>query len=212
MFKTRCTLGGLLLALVVGSPLQATVFLTYDATPLAGGAVAYDLYFNDDSATEGTWFAQNWTFSGDIKQTLAFSITPVSKEADANNYDALQFAGSLYKKLEDTWVGGGFTAFPSDTSQIPPPPNPLEQPGLFSVTAGSDAANKLSKVLFVHLVADGPISYSGSIARTGVDGLIPFSGVLAVPEPSSVVLGGLGALAVGFVAMRRRKSTRRQAA
>jgi hypothetical protein len=209
MLKKLCTLGGLLLALVIASSAHATVLVTYDATPLANGATAYDLYFTDDSGVDGSWFAQNWTFAGDIKQRLAFGITAITKEAEADTYDALQGSGSGYKKLEDTWVGAAFTVFPLDTSQTPSPPNPLEQPGLFKATAGSDAANKLSKVLFVHLVAEGPVSYSGSIARTGASGLIPFSGVLAVPEPSSIVLGGLGGLAICCLVVRRRVSALR---
>jgi len=209
MLSTRCTLGGLFLALAVVSPLQATVFLTYDATPLAGGAIAYDLYFDDDSGVAGTWFAQNWTFTGDIQQTLAFGINTVSKEVDANTFDALQGVGSGYKKLEDTWVGAGFAAFPLDANQNPPPPNPLDQPGLFGVSAGSDPGNKLSKVLFVHIVADEPVAYSGNIARSGSTEFLPFSGVLAVPEPSSLALGAVGGLAIAGLVRRRRKSTRR---
>jgi len=204
MLKKLCTLGSLLLA-----PARATVLVTYDATPLASGATAYDLYFNDDSGVDGSWFAQNWTFTGDIQQKLAFGINAVSKEVDANTYDALQGSGSGYKKLEDSWVGAAFTVFPLDNSQTPPPPNPLEQSGLFQVAGGTDAANKLSKVLFVHLVADGPIAYSGSIARTGSAVLLPFSGVLAVPEPSSIVLGALGGLAICCLLVRRRVSALR---
>jgi hypothetical protein len=210
MLDTRRMFGGLLLALVIGSPLQATVFLTYNTTPLANGAIAYDLYFNDDSPVEGSWFAQDWTFTGDIQQKLAFGFTSVTKEAEANTFDALQGSGSGYKKLEDTWVGGAFTTFPVDSSQIPPPANPLEQVGLFKVAGGTDPSNKLSQVLFVHLVANGPVSYTGSIARTGFSELLPFSGVLAVPEPSSMVLGACGGLAMAGVAIgRRRKVARR---
>lgn len=209
MLEKRRIFGGLLLALVLGSPLQATVFLTYNTTPLANGATAYDLYFNDDSAVEGSWFAQDWTFTGDIQQKLAFGFTSITKEADANIFDALQGSGSGYKKLEDTWVGAAFTAFPVDSSQIPPPANPLEQVGLFKVAGGTDPSNKLSQVLFVHLVANGPISYTGSIARTGVTELLPFSGVLAVPEPSSMVLGAFAGLAAVGVAISRRKAARR---
>lgn len=208
MLNKRYLLAGLL-ALAIAPRAQATVFLTYDITPLAGGAIAYDLYFNDDSGIDGTWFAQNWTFEGDIQQKLAFGINTVSKEVDADTFDALQNVGSGYKKLEDTWVGAAFTTFPLDTVHIPPPPNPLDQPGLFGVTAGTDPSNKLSTTLFVHLVANGPITYSGNIARSGSSQFLPFSGVLAVPEPSSIALATLGGLAIATVAIRRRKPARR---
>ncbi|MGD9644236.1 MAG: hypothetical protein AB7U73_00900, partial [Pirellulales bacterium] len=170
--------------MALAAPLSAAPLVTYTVTPLPGGLAAYDLYFEEDTGAAVTWFAQKWSFTGDIKQTLAFGTVPVMKEADANTYDALQVNGSNYKKLEDTWVGAAFVAFPLDTDLDPPPPNPLDEPGLFEVSSATDPTNKLSQVLFAHIVASGPVQYEGKIALSGSSQFFDQAGTLAIPEPS----------------------------
>lgn len=165
--------------LMMASSLRAGILVSYTSTPLSGGLVAYDIYLQDDTNNPGVWFAQEWSFTGNIQQTLAFGSTVVSKESDAILYNSIP--GSGYVLLQDTWVGSAWTNFP------PPSPNPLDQLGTFSFSAGTDAANKVATVLLAHIVADGPVQYSGLSTKSGLTAFVPASGVLVVPEPSTII-------------------------
>lgn len=203
MSRALSAILGLALVASASSPAYALPIVTHATTPLAGGLNAYDVYLSDTSAT--SWFVASLTFTGAIQQQLAFGTIGVSKEADANTFNGL----GGYVKSADTWVGNDWANFLKGS--------PIDALNEFSLTAGSSAGTTLSKILVAHIVAAGEVQYSGYVFNINTAGMNPdtpmsggmlVAGILAVPEPEGIVLGMLGAIAVGLAGLLKKSRGR----
>jgi hypothetical protein len=182
---------GLSVAPAVGAPL-----VTYTASSNAGTNF-FDVFIDDPGSNPASFSVTNLKFNGVLLNNKAFVVLDVNKEADADAFAAAPESG--FVKETDTWVGKAWADFPGT--------GVISSPTLFQVTAGTGGGSQYTKVLLAHIVATGNIDYSGRISRAGQD--FEVSGTLAVPEPTTIALGALGALALTPVFVHRR---RRQAA
>ena len=118
--------------------------------------------FRVKDENSASW-AANMTFSGDdgatIHQIKAFDTVDVHTEVDADAFDAVPEAN--YDKQEDSWV---FTPFGGIGDGIEENPD-----GSFHVHAGTPGGEEYGSLDFVYVVADGDVSWSGGLARLGVD-------------------------------------------
>ena len=163
-------------------------WLSWTETPV-DGFTAYTLSV-DDGNTTGSW-AMNLTFTSTaINQLEAFVTIIVDKEADADTYDPIGASG--YTKSLDSWV---FTPF----AGIGPLPQFSETASTYFVHAGTPAGQDVGAQNFAYIVASGPLSWTGTISRGGVD----YETAGEIPEPATLVVLGLGGLAA---LLRRRRA------
>jgi len=184
---------GWCMSTAVGAPI-----VTYAASS-NGGTSFFDVFIDDPGSVAGSYLVTNFQFSGNLLNNKAFGVLDVNKEGDADAFAATP--GSGFVKNTDTWVGKAWTDFPGS--------GVTSSPTLFQVTAGTGGGSQVTKVLFAHIVATGNVDFGGTVSRSGEDYQI--QGTLAVPEPTSIALGTLGALALApvFVRRHRRKAMAR---
>jgi hypothetical protein len=196
--------------------------ITVQATNLGGGLVAYDIGLDDPNiepdspfgVAPGGVYQVDMTFTGNINQLLAFPGSlkiGVNTDTDAKNWSIVP--GSGYDMNLDTWVySNQFTSYLDPVNHQPLTGfafQAIEGPGSFHIVLNSGAVStggelKLDTVTLLHIVASGPIEYSGDIAR-GIGGTAyPYSyqGVINVPEPGTFILLAIGTAAL--VCSRRR--------
>ncbi|MBX9791659.1 MAG: PEP-CTERM sorting domain-containing protein [Pirellulales bacterium] len=164
--------------------------MTYAASS-SGGTSFFDVFVDDPGSNPASYAVTNFKFSGVLLNNKAFFALDVNKEADADVFAVT--VGSGYVKNTDTWVGKAWTDFPGTGI--------ISTPSLFQVTAGTGGGSQFTKVLLAHIVATGNVGYEGTISRLGQDYAV--SGTLAVPEPGTIALGTLGALAMVPLFVRR---------
>jgi hypothetical protein len=183
---------------------SAAPIITADVADLGGGLLSYTVYVDDDANASASYFLDNLAFTGKILQDKAGgkNTVIVDTEDDADNWDGIN-----YDKLADSW----FTAPWTDNTVAPGFVDSLAgAAGLldrtYAITAGSGGGSTLDKVQVAYIVAEGPISYAGLIGRQGAN--FGVQGVLAIPEPSTAILLGLGGLAMIGIARRRSRTGR----
>lgn len=170
--------------------------VTYAASS-SGGTSFFDVFIDDPGSVAGSYLVTNFQFIGNLLNNKAFGVLDVNKESDADSFAATP--GSGFVKNTDTWVGKSWTDFPGK--------GVISSPTLFQITAGTGGGSQFTKVQLAHIVATGNVDFSGTVSRAGQD--YEILGTLAVPEPTSVVLGACGALALAPVFVRRGLRRRR---
>ena len=190
-----------LLSCVITSPAFAVIvqpdFLV-SKTSLGGGLTGFTVTISDPSAQLGAFFLDHLTFTGPINQIKAFGAVDVNDEVAAATWNVTP--GSGYNKALDSYF---FTPFTANTVA----PGIVQGANSYAITAGSGGGNLLSSATVAYIVASGTVSYEGTVSRgVGASGAdFPVSGTLAVPEPGTMLLMGLGAM-IAIPALRRRRS------
>jgi uncharacterized protein (TIGR03118 family) len=155
--------------------LDGTLYVTYSKRGVADG-------FVDAYKTDGTLIGRIAT-SGPLNQPWGLALAPSSFH---------EFAGDL---LVGNFGNGWINAFDPTTHAFKgfltlPGGAPFAEPGLWALQFGNDHAGGSSKVLYFTAGINGE-----------KDGI--FGSLTPVPEPSTVVLLGLGGVALGAVKVRR---------
>lgn len=192
---------------MVAASASAAPIITADVADLGGGLLSYTVYVDDDANASASYFLDNLAFTGKILQDkagikAANQNVIVDTEEDADAWD-----GANYDKLMDSWFTAPWTSNTVDPGFV----DSLDgAAGLldrtYAITAGSGGGSTLDKVQVAYIVAEGPISYAGLIGRQGAN--FGVQGVLAIPEPSTAILLGLGGLAMIGIARRRSRTGR----
>lgn len=164
---------------------------------LGGGLHGFDVYLDDPGSDAKAWFVTDFSFTGDIRQLLAFGTLAASKESEATGLNGV----GGYAKPNDTWVGAAWSDFPL--------PGIVDTPGAFAITGGTGGGGAFTKVLLAHIVSGGEIDYSGRISRYTVPNGLEVAGMFAIPEPTTIAMLATGMLGCCVVARRARRAPRR---
>lgn len=194
-----------LFAMAVTSPAFAVIIqpnITVSAVSLGGGLSGYTVSIVDPSAAKGAFFLDHLTFTGPIGQLKAFGAIDVNDDTNANTFNVI--AAPAYQKALDSYFFAPFTA---NTVA----PGITQTANTYAITAGSGGGNLISAATIAYIVgpSGGPdvVHYSGTVSRgVGNEGAdFQVAGVLAVPEPGTLALLGLGAM-IAIPVLRRRKA------
>jgi hypothetical protein len=180
---------------------HAVPTLTYTTTDLGSGLTGYDFSVHGNDAANSSFFV-TITFAAtspgtatSLSQVKAFGAVTVNDQTNADTFNVT--GGSGYSKALDTYVYNPFGANFNGT--------PVETTTTYQFSAGTGGGSALNDSLLAHIVANGSITYTGTISRSGLDTNVSgtASAGAPVPEPAS-----LGVLALGGVALlaRRRKA------
>jgi threonine dehydrogenase-like Zn-dependent dehydrogenase len=173
---------------------------------LGGGVTRYDVYLDDPADGSASYFLGALGFTGTINQDAAFGALAVNDEVNATTFDGVG-GGFTYVKASDSFFFTPFTAntvAPGITDTAPLLPEGFVA-RTYAITAGSGGGSKLDFVQIAQIVASGSVDVDGTVARLGI--VTPASGTMTpIPEPSTFVLLGMGAVGLAFLAKRRKSS------
>lgn len=200
------------------------VNMDYTTTDIGGGLTRYDVFLDDPTNALGSYFLQLLGFSGNINQDAAGSKNTLrvnddfnAGENDGNNYDptvdSYFFGPFAPDNLASPAVGvsgiqdiaiGANPAVAGNVANLPEGVLPRQ----FVINAGSGGGSTVDNLQIAQIVASGNVTVSGNVARSGASGVLSIVGspvmTSVIPEPSSFVLLGMGAVALAVMARRRK--------
>lgn len=172
----------------------ATMDIVEPVTDLGGGLYGVNVWVHADDGVDLSFFA-DMTFvgeqadpicmPGEIQQTKAFTVVVVDDNVNALLYH--NTPGSGYDMALDSYF---FEPFPSNKVD----PGIVEAPNSYHIEAGTGTSAYFQDAQLAYLCTTGDISYSGYIARDGVN--YNMSGTWCVPEPAmlTLIVGGAAAM------------------
>ncbi|HEY4330058.1 MAG TPA: PEP-CTERM sorting domain-containing protein [Phycisphaerae bacterium] len=189
--------------LALASAASAAPSISFTATPLTGGLTAYDFTFHSNDALNSSGFV-SITFSSAAGINQVSSI--LGAVDSSTNAASLNGVGT-YLQAPDSWFdtpwalnGISITNFTNGSVS-----GVGTTATTYGINAGSGTGSQITDALFAHIVSAGPVTWSGSLSRNGVD--TPVSGgTSAVPEPAALSL--LALAGAPLLATRRKKTAR----
>lgn len=183
----------------------STVNLLYTTTDIGGGLTRYDVSIDDPLNKNLSYFLQALSFSGKINQLKAFGALVVDDNVNAATYTAIP--GSGYVGGQDSFF---FNPFPANLGPGGITDSALATTGVaqrtYGITAGT-GPGQFDLMQVAQIVAQGDVTVGGAIARNALTLTIPGGTAVmsaVIPEPSSFVLMGLGAVGLTVLARRRK--------
>ncbi len=180
---------------------SSVVDLNYTSIDIGGGLVRHDVFIDDPLNANASYFLQSLGFTGVIAQNQAFAFLAVDSSVQAAVFDANAAAG--YSKSSDSFF---FSPFAENT--VAPGITDSAGAGLlqrtYSINAGSGGGSQLDLVQIAQIVTSSDVLVAGAIGRSGKT--FVGSGVMQVPEPSSLALFAIGTIwMVRHALVRRRR-------
>ncbi|MBX7072873.1 MAG: PEP-CTERM sorting domain-containing protein [Pirellulales bacterium] len=151
---------------------SAAPILNATYTDVGGGYYAIDVTLDADDANLASFFLDQLTFTGGIKQTKAYSKIKVDTETNAAAFTADPLSG--YDMDQDSW-------FSSPWTENLVSPSIVEAANSYAITAGTGGGSQLNTVPVGRIVANTNVDFAGIVARLAVE--YPLAGTFNIPTP-----------------------------
>jgi len=163
---------------------SAAPSLSFTTSSVGNGLTAYDFTVNGNDAASSSFFATiTFSTTGTINQIKFNGTTDVNDVTSATNFDNVLG----YSKAQDSWF---YTPW---SSNVVTPPGITLTSSSYAIAAGTGGGSQLNSALFAHIVSSSPVSWSGTISRTGTDFTVSGS-TAPVPEPASLAVLSLASM------------------